>query len=83
MVAHLVEQETFNFWVVSSSLTRPIMTIEQVKNLHCGDEVWWTDPCGGKCSRSYKLTYIQIYDDIICIEDVDGSYLECYASELS
>lgn len=66
------------------------MTLNEVKKLHCGDEVYWTDPDGGLCSRHYKIKAISINsaddDDeeaIICLEDEDGSYVEVYAHELS
>lgn len=55
--------------------------------LYClshGDEVYWTDPDEeSSCSRHYTIRSISIYGDIVCITDVDGSDLECFAEELS
>jgi hypothetical protein len=60
------------------------MTKEEAKQLHCGDEVYWTDPDEGLCSRYYNIKAIYwANDDVICIEDEDGSYLECFAHELT
>ena len=64
------------------------MTIEQAKELHCGDEVFWNDPDEGRCSRIYKIACITMppdlqKDDPIWIEDEDGSHIACYADELS
>ena len=52
--------------------------------LRNGDEVYWTDPDEeSSCSRHYTIQAIRIYGDIVCITDVDGSDLECFAEELS
>lgn len=66
------------------------MTIEQVKQLHSGDQVFWNDPDNGLCSRHFCISSVCIRppvldrdDDIITIVDKDGSALECFASELS
>lgn len=62
------------------------MTIEEVRRLHRGDEVWWEDPDNGTCSRHYKILTIEVpehEEGVITIEDEDGSVLECYADELS
>lgn len=62
------------------------MTLEEVRLLHRGDEVWWEDPDEGKCSRHYKILEIEIIDieeEAISLVDEDGSVLECFASELS
>lgn len=60
------------------------MTMEQVMKLRSGDEVFWTDPDRGACSRTYKIATIQVHDDaVVSIVDVDGASLECFAHELS
>ena len=54
-----------------------------------GDEVYWTDPDGGKCSRHITIDYITIidgtdnFDDVVCIQDISGDCIDCLASELS
>jgi len=56
----------------------------QVKQLHSGDEVFWTDPDDGLCSRHYVISEITIKDSgWISIIDKDGSQLECFSDELS
>lgn len=59
--------------------------MSELKKLKPGDRVYWNDPDSGVCSRSYNIKFIEVTEesDIICIEDVDGSYLECYMRELS
>lgn len=60
------------------------MTIEQVKHLHTGDEVFWTDPDQGLCSKTITIQTIEVRDcRSIVIIGTDGSELECFASELS
>lgn len=54
--------------------------------LHClkhGDEVYWTDPDEGACSRYFTIRSIYISGDIVTITDIDGSDIECFAEELS
>ncbi len=60
------------------------MDIKDVKNLDVGDEVYWTDPDEGKCSRYLIISDILVRDDnIIQILAQDGSCLECFPWELS
>lgn len=59
------------------------MTLSAVKKLCPGDTVFWEDPDGGICSRHCTIQAIRIVDDMIQIQDVDGSVLECFAHELS
>ena len=59
------------------------MTLDKVRSLHTDDEVYWTDPDGGKTSRHYTISTIEILGEIVRIVDRDGSTLECFASELS
>lgn len=63
------------------------MTLEDVKNLHSGDEVFWNDPDDGLTSRVYKIQTIKTLElsdgAIILITEPDGSTMECYAEELS
>jgi len=59
------------------------MTRKEVEQLHNGDEVFWNDPDEGTCSRVYRIRCIEIAGDIVTIEDVDGSTLECFIDELS
>lgn len=60
------------------------MTLRQVKQLGHGDEVYWNDPDGGKCSRVITIRFITIVSrSIVRITGMDGCYLECFAGELS
>lgn len=67
------------------------MTPSQIEKLKPGDRVFWNDPDDGACSREYKIKRIKYRlepgerpcgDEIVSIEDEDGSCLECFASEL-
>ncbi len=67
------------------------MRLEDVKKLHFGDQVYWNDP-DGSCSRILQIRKIEIWDNgfgpedtnsiVASIEEIDGSYIECYLSEL-
>ena len=59
------------------------MKISEVIQLQPGDDVFWNDPDDDLASRWYFIEEIDIEDGVVRITDVDGSYLECYASELS
>ncbi len=66
------------------------MTAGQVLKLNPHDEVFWTDPDEGVCSRYVKILSIDHrgpHDDpndpVVRITEMDGSVIECYASELS
>ena len=61
------------------------MTIKEIKNLRSGDEVFWTDPDEGECSRYIIIRTITIEEgsDILSIYGQDGDYLQCFAHELS
>ena len=64
------------------------MTIQEVKNLNNGDEVFWTDPEGeisddNNCSKVIKIAKISLHGEIIRITGVAGDELECFASELT
>jgi len=48
-----------------------------------GDQVHWTDPDGGKCSRTLTIQSIEWKGSIARIIDTDGGELECFANELS
>jgi hypothetical protein len=67
------------------------MTPSQIEKLKPGDRVFWNDPDEGACSREYKIKRIAFQlepgeevcgDEIVSIEDEDGSFLECLACEL-
>jgi hypothetical protein len=59
------------------------MRISDVKKLHSGDEVFWNDPDEGTCSRMLKIHSIEfVPPNVVKIEEVDGSVVECYAREL-
>jgi len=62
------------------------MTLQEVKQLHSGDEVYWTDPAeqDGLEHHSGYITIreITIVGEIVCIVH-DGGNLECFAHELS
>lgn len=59
------------------------MTNEEVAALSCGDKVFWSDPDDGACSRFYMIASIEVASDFVSITEHNGSYLECYAHELS
>lgn len=59
------------------------MTKTQIKKLHSGDEVYWTDPDDGLCSRTLTIQSIEVKGDIVRIQDKSGDVLECFAKELS
>lgn len=68
------------------------MTLKEVRKLHSGDEVFWTDPDEGSTSRTIIIQSIRINapddrevfgDEIISITGNDGDELECFAHELS
>ena len=59
------------------------MTEEEVKALRRGDEVYWTDPDDGACSRHYVILVITVRGDCVSIMDLSGDTLECFAEELS
>lgn len=61
------------------------MTIEEIKQLHTGDEVYWNDPDEGRCSRVYKILTIEYNEEerVVTIMEDDGSVLSCFPEELS
>lgn len=60
------------------------MKISQIKKLHHGDEVFWTDPDGGLCSDNYIIGTIKyLGHGAVSILDKNGRHLECFARELS
>lgn len=59
------------------------MTIKIAESLHPGDQVFWTDPDTGVCDRIITISAIKIVNGVVCLTDVDGSYLECRLGELS
>jgi hypothetical protein len=57
---------------------------EDGEQIQTGDEVFWTDPDQGKCSRHLIVQTIEIRQCMsVRIVDVEGGELECFASELS
>lgn len=61
------------------------MKMRELNKLKPGDRVYWNDPDQGVCSRFYLIKNIEVTDDSddVCIEEPDGSFLECYSHELS
>ena len=59
------------------------MTIQDAIKLQSGDEVYWTDPDDGLCSKFIVIQSIDIEDGVCKITDIDGGYLECPPNELS
>jgi hypothetical protein len=64
------------------------MTVEQIRQLRPGDEVFWNDPDQGLCSRTVKVSAIEIYNEedgdcSMLITSPDGDDLACFASELA
>lgn len=58
-----------------------------VKNLVPGDEVFWTDPDEGLCSRTYQVNNIVIECEdgnyMVTIYEKNGDTLQCWIEELS
>lgn len=60
------------------------MTMKEVAKLQPGDEVFWTDPDEGACSRHITIQRITLHgEDTVRITGKDGCTLECFAEELS
>jgi hypothetical protein len=60
------------------------VTFEEALELRNGDEVYWTDPDNGECSRFLTIQNITVRVDGLCvITDKHGSEMECFAEELS
>ena len=59
------------------------MDIEDIEQLDNGDEVYWTDPDEGACSKHIVIQTITVNGEVVCITGKDGSELECFAGELS
>ena len=64
------------------------MTLKEVKQLHPGDEVYFTDPAELEgeeehSSRHIVIQEINIVGEIVCIVERDGGNLECFPHELS
>jgi hypothetical protein len=68
---------------------RTPMSLAKIRGLQRGDSVYWNDPDEGTCSRILVIGTIEIYDEedaenpVVMITEPDGSYVECFASELS
>ena len=60
------------------------MTLEEVARLHPGDEVHWEDPDEGMCSKTGNVVYVSMNTDnsVVVVLFTDGTYLECFPSEL-
>ena len=62
------------------------MDRDEVEQLHKGDEVTWTDPDQGLCSKtlvlSHRVATSQLSECCI-LTDIDGGELQCFFSELS
>lgn len=58
------------------------MRFQDAVKLHSGDEVYWNDPDNGACSRILKIRNIEVWEDAVSIEEIDGSVVECYIEEL-
>lgn len=59
------------------------MTHGEAMKLLPGDEVHWTDPDDGACSKDVVIRSCEAVDDMFFIVDVDGGELECLPKELS
>ena len=59
------------------------MSLKNFKKLQAGDEVHWTDPDQGLCSKTIKILAIEKVGNVAIIAGDDGSMLQCYARELS
>ena len=60
------------------------MTLESAKELQEDDEVYWTDPDEGKCSRYIQIKNVTIDEgnEIVSLYGKEGDYLQCLAHEL-
>ena len=52
------------------------------KELDKGDEVYWTDPDDGKCSGYYTVLAVRP-DDVVLLQNDDGSEVEAWITEVS
>lgn len=59
------------------------MRIGDVVKLRTGDQVTWTDPDKGICTRTFTIASIWFDQGVIKITDTEGGELECYPRELS
>jgi len=61
------------------------MTKANARKLRPGDQVYWNDPDNDACSRYYTIATIEVdmHSGMVKISEKDGSYLECWARELS
>ncbi len=64
------------------------MTYAEVKKLHQGDEVYWTDPAEEEypedtCSRHIIIQQITVCGEVVSIVEQNGGNLECFPHELS
>lgn len=59
------------------------MNMRNVRKLHRGDQVTWTDPDAGICSRTLTILEIEVKGEAVCITDEQGDYLEALPRELS
>lgn len=60
------------------------MRRHNIKKLKPGSVVFWNDPDEGICSRPYTIKSIDFCweNNILTIEDTDGSVLECFPREI-
>ena len=59
------------------------MTLDEVKLLQRGDQVFWRDPDNDICSRYYHILEIHWREDeMVSITDILGDELQCLAQEL-
>lgn len=66
---------------VKFTVCKPL-TKKQVANLHSGDQVFWSDPDDGFCSKSLTIASIEFNGNVVRIISQDGDSLECFANEL-
>lgn len=59
------------------------LTPKEAKALKPGDTVYWIDPDGGSCSRTYFIETVEVRDDAVVIKEPNGSVLECPIVELA
>lgn len=60
------------------------MSVANVRKLQPGDEVTWSDPDAGTCSRTGRISTIEVRSDgFVRLTWADGADLECWARELS
>ena len=79
-------EDTYNVSIVEQRRAQDIEWEELLPKYKAGDEVFWNDPDGGKCSGIHKVISVNtddIYTEAIYTLSFDGGITEVFESELS